>query len=195
MLKNIGTEIVETKRLILRRYTINDKDDMFNNWTSDEEVSKFLAWKPHKSVDETKSILESWILEYENMDRYHWGIEIKSNNQVIGDIAVFNLKENHCSCEIGYCLSRQFWNRGIMTEALSGVIDFLFKKVGLNRIVAMHNVNNIQSGKVMIKSNMKYEGTLREANRLRDEDGFYNLAVYSILKSEWENMYAKQKEC
>lgn len=76
-----------------------------------------------------------------------------------------------------------------MTEALSGVIDFLFKKVGLNRIVAMHNVDNIQSGKVMIKSNMKYEGTLREANRLRDEDGFYNLAVYSILKSEWENIY------
>lgn len=76
-----------------------------------------------------------------------------------------------------------------MTEAMAGVIDFLFKEVRLNRIVGMHNVDNIQSGKVMIKSNMKYEGTLREANRLRDKDGFYNLAVYSILKSEWENMY------
>lgn len=76
-----------------------------------------------------------------------------------------------------------------MTEAMNGVIDFLFKKVGLNRIVAMHNVDNIQSGKVMIKNNMKYEGTLREANRLRDKDGFYNLAVYSILKSEWKNIY------
>lgn len=83
----------------------------------------------------------------------------------------------------------------IITKAMTGFIDFLFKEVRLNRIVAMHNVNNIQSGKVMIKSNMKYEGTLREANRSRDEDGFYNLAVYSILKSEWENMYAKQKEC
>lgn len=189
MLKNIGTEIVETKRLILRKYTMNDAEDIFNNWTSDEEVSKFLAWRPHKSVEETKSILESWISEYENMDRYHWGIEMRSSNQVIGDIAVFNLKEKHCSCEIGYCLSRQFWNMGIMTEAMNGVIDFLFKKVGLNRIVAMHNVDNIQSGKVMIKNNMKYEGTLREANRLRDKDGFYNLAVYSILKSEWENIY------
>ncbi|WP_318253924.1 GNAT family protein [Paraclostridium bifermentans] len=87
------------------------------------------------------------------------------------------------------CLSRQFWNMGIMTEAMTGVIDFLFKEVGLNRIVAMHNVDNIQSGKVMIKSNMKYEGTLREADILRDKDGFYNLAVYSILKSEWESMY------
>lgn len=189
MLKNIGTEIIETKRLILRKYNINDADDMFNNWTSDEEVSKFLAWRPHKSVEETKSILESWISEYENMDKYHWGIEMRSSNQVIGDIAVFNLKEKHSSCEIGYCLSRQFWNMGIMTEAMAGVIDFLFKEVRLNRIVAMHNVDNIKSGKVMIKSNMKYEGTLREANRLRDKDGFYNLAVYSILKSEWENMY------
>lgn len=76
-----------------------------------------------------------------------------------------------------------------MTEAMTVVIDFLFKEVGLNRIIAMHNVDNIQSGKVMIKSNMKYEGTLREANRLRAKDGFYNLDVYSILKSEWENIY------
>lgn len=82
---------------------------------------------------------------------------------------------------------------GIMTEALTGVIDFLFKEVGLNRIVAMHNVDNIASGKVMIKSNMKYEGTLREANILRDKDGFYDLAVYSILKYEWEQLYNKYK--
>lgn len=71
MLNHIGTKTIETERLILRKYIINDATDMFNNWVSDEEVSKYLAWRAHKSIDETKSILESWILECENRDKYH----------------------------------------------------------------------------------------------------------------------------
>ena len=70
-----------------------------------------------------------------------------------------------------------------MSEALNAVIKYLFEEIGLNRIVAMHNTKNIASRKVMIKNNMKYEGTLRQAGRLNDT--FYDLSIYSILKSEW----------
>ncbi|GAA0773821.1 hypothetical protein GCM10008908_22630 [Clostridium subterminale] len=73
---------------------------------------------------------------------------------------------------------------GIITEALKAVINYLFSEVGFNRIVATHDTNNIASGKVMIKSGMKYEGTLRQSE-WRDNKGFYDLAVYAILKDEW----------
>ncbi|CEI72504.1 Acyl-CoA N-acyltransferase [Romboutsia hominis] len=132
----------------------------------------------------TKSLLDSWIREYSDEKNYHWAIELKEINEVIGDIDVFNLKDKHSSCEIGYCLSRAFWNKGIMSEALNAVIKYLFDEVGLNRIVAMHNTKNIASGKVMIKNDMKFEGTLRQASKLGDS--FYDLNVYSILKSEWK---------
>lgn len=183
MLKHTGTKTIQTDRLILRKYEINDADDMFKNWASDNEVSKFLTWDPHPDVIFTKSLLNSWINEYSDEKTYHWIIELKKTKEAIGDIQVFNLKDKRYSCDVGYCLSREFWNKGIMSEALSSVIKYLFDEIGLNRIVAMHNTENIASGKVMIKNNMKYEGTLRQAGKLNDS--FYDLNVYSILKCEW----------
>ncbi|WP_373599326.1 GNAT family N-acetyltransferase [Paraclostridium bifermentans] len=183
-----GTKRIETERLILRKYTIDDTSDMFKNWGCDEKVTKFLTWENHKGIEDTRKILNMWINEYENIDKYQWAIELKNIKEVVGDITVFNLKNKRFSCEIGYCLSSKFWNSGIMTEALIGVIGYLFDEIGLNRIEARHNVDNIASGKVMIKSNMKYEGTLREAGKMKGENQFYDLAVYSILKSEWKSL-------
>ncbi|WP_270504740.1 GNAT family N-acetyltransferase [Paraclostridium sordellii] len=183
MLKHIGTKTINTDRLVLRRFEINDANDMFKNWASDKEVSKFLAWDVHKDVIFTQLLLDSWISQYSDDRNYHWAIELKEIKEVIGDIKVFHLKDKHACCEIGYCLSREHWNKGFMSEALNAVIKYLFEEIGLNRIVAMHNTKNIASGKVMIKNNMKYEGTLRQAVRLNDT--FYDLSIYSILKSEW----------
>ncbi|MEG2869805.1 MAG: GNAT family N-acetyltransferase [Terrisporobacter sp.] len=182
MLKHSGTKTINTDRLILRRFETGDANDVFKNWTSDSEVSKFLTWETHSDVMFTRSLLDSWISEYSDENTYHWVIELKEIKEAIGDIQVFHLKDKNYSCEVGYCLSREFWSKGIMSEALNAVIRYLFEEIGLNRIVAMHNTENIASGKVMIKNNMKYEGTLRQAGRLNES--FYDLNVYSILKSE-----------
>ena len=74
-----------------------------------------------------------------------------------------------------------------MTESLKAVINYLFKEVGFNRIVALHDTNNVASGKVMIKSDMIYEGTFRQAG-LR-ENKFYDLAQYAIIKCDWEKIF------
>lgn len=71
-----------------------------------------------------------------------------------------------------------------MSESLKAVIHYLFSEVGFNRIVAKHDTNNAVSGKVMLKSGMKYEGTLRQVE-IRDNKDFYDLAVYAILKNDW----------
>lgn len=184
MLMHKGTQIINTDRLLLRRFAFDDAYDMFKNWANDCMVTKFLTWRPHNNIDVTKEILEQWVKEYENNDIYDWAIELKENGEVIGGISIVKLDENHYSCEIGYCMSRRYWGKGIMSESLKAVIDYLFSEVGFNRIVARHDTNNIASGKVMVKSGMKYEGTLRQV-KLRDNKEFYDLAIYAILKDDW----------
>ena len=99
-------------------------------------------------------------------------------------IDVVNLNEKLATAEIGYCLSKKHWGQGIMTEALKAVIDYLFSEVGLNRIVARHNVHNLASGRVMQKSGMTFEGVQRQSGK--DNKGNYcDLAHYSILRGEW----------
>lgn len=184
MLSHKGTKTINTERLVLRKYKHDDADDMFKNWANDSEVTRFLSWKPHNSVEETKKIIDQWIDEYKQDDIYDWAIELNEIGEIIGGISIVKLDEKNYSCEIGYCMSSQYWGKGIMTESLKTVIDFLFSEVGFNRIEAKHDTQNIGSGKVMAKSGMKYEGTLRQV-KLRNNTNFYDLAVYSILKDEW----------
>ena len=72
-MKNIGTQRVETERLILRKITINDAEDMFNNWASDSEVTKYLTWKPHKTIEDTKEVIEFWLNDIDDRDVYRCG--------------------------------------------------------------------------------------------------------------------------
>lgn len=183
MLIHKGTQLINTDRLLLRKYKSSDADNMFKNWSNDFEVTKFLSWKPHNNIQTTEEIIAQWVEIYEN-NIYNWAIELKEIREVIGGISIVKLDEASYSCEIGYCMSRKYWGMGIMSESLKAVIDYLFSEIGFNRIVAMHDTNNIASGKVMIKNGMKYEGTLRQA-KLHDNKYFYDLAIYSILKDEW----------
>lgn len=89
---------------------------------------------------------------------------------------------------IGYCVGRKWWRQGIASEALSGVISFLFNAVKVNRIEAQHDPDNPNSGKVMEKCGMRYEGTRRQADF--NNRGIVDAAMYSLLASEY---YANQK--
>lgn len=182
MLNHKGTKVIETERLILRKIRLEDANDMYNNWASDEEVCRYLSWKPHPNIEITNRIITKWVLDSYDIKNYHWAIEYKK--QVIGTISVVDYSEVNESCEIGYCIGKDYWGKGIMTEALIAVINFLFLEVGYNRIMLKHDINNIASGKVMQKAGMKYEGTLRQATKKMDER-FVDICMYSILHEEW----------
>lgn len=184
MLKHAGTQLIGTNRLVLRKFELEDAEDMFKNWANDSEVTKFLTWKPHKDVEGTREVIGQWVKEYERDNNYAWGIELKELGEVVGGISVVQLDEKNLSCEIGYCISRKYWGNGITSEALRGVVDYLFSIVGFNKIIAKHDTENVASGKVMLKSGMKYEGTLKQA-KIRGESDFYDLAEYAILRDEW----------
>ena len=181
-MNKLGTKRMETDRLILRKYVIEDAEDMYNNWASDPEVTKFLTWPTHPSVDITRMLLQDWIPKYEDGGYFNWVIELKENGRAIGNISVVRLKEEIEAAEIGYCMSRAYWGQGIMPEALRAVMDFLFDEVGLNRVAAYHDANNPKSGRVMDKAGMKFEGVLRQARR--NNLGICDEVWYAAIKED-----------
>ncbi|MDE7071532.1 MAG: GNAT family N-acetyltransferase [Clostridia bacterium] len=181
-MKHIGTQTIETNRLILRRFQDNDAQSMYNNWVSSDDVTKYLTWQSYKSVDEAKERINFLKENYFNDNFYDWAIVLKEIGEPIGSIGVVDIKENINTVHIGYCIGKKWWRQGITSEALSAVIDFLFDKVEVDRIESRHNILNVNSGKVMQKCGMKYEGTMRKADR--DNQGICDTAYYAILKSD-----------
>ena len=182
-MKHKGTVMLETERLILRKFTENDAEAVFWNWASDDEVTKHLTWPTHRSVENSAGYLDFCLGTYKENNAYQWGIELKETGELFGNISVVKIDEDLNAVELGYVIGRRFWGNSYMAEAVKAVIAFLFEEVGVNRIAARHDVNNPNSGKVMQKAGMKYEGTLRQADR--NNQGIIDYAIYSVLKSEY----------
>lgn len=178
LIRHQGTNTIETMRLILRKFEMDDTEDMFNNWASDPEVCKYLSWGPHKDIEATKKRVMSWVSNYD-MDRsYVWAIVLKSKNIVIGSISVEITNDAALSCEVGYCIGRAYWNRGIMTESLRTVMHYLFYEIGYQRILAKHDILNIASGRVMQKAGMHFIKFEYHVGVRRD-GSYYDCAVYA----------------
>lgn len=184
-MKNLGTKQLETNRLILRKIKSNDYIDAFKNWCNSDLVDKYVTWTKHENINVTKTLYDEWIEEYDDKT-YRWIIEYKESSEAIGMTGVSKKFLSSSTCEVAYCLGEKFWNKGIMSEALSEIVRFLFVECDAQTIWAEYLENNPASGKVMKNVGMKYEGTLRK--RVVDKNGIRNdLIVYSILKDEYKS--------
>ena len=154
---------LKTRRLLLRKFTMDDAEAMFNNWANDPEVTKYMTWNPHKDVKETKAILSHWIKEYKNPKTIRYAITLKDTGELIGSIDIVGYL--YGDPEIGYCLSRKYWNQGIMTEALGVFLDYL-TSIGYDRVFIEAHVDNIASNRVIQKNGFKF---LREDTRIMSE--------------------------
>lgn len=182
-MRHCGTQRLETDRLILRRFVSEDAAAMYKNWASDEEVTKFLTWPTHSSQEVSQMVLKDWVKSYDSESYYQWAIVLKDNgDEPIGSISVVDMKEDISMAHTGYCIGRRWWHKGVTSEALKAVMDFLFDVVDVNRIEARHDPRNPNSGKVMEKCGMKYEGTLRSSDR--NNQGICDACYYALLKSE-----------
>lgn len=177
----VGTKVLETQRLILRPFKVGDEFDMFKNYCNDERVCKYLSWKPHLSIEKTKEYLQMTLEKYEFGLTYKWAIVLKETNEVIGAIDVINYKIEKHQASLGYVLGYNFWGKGIMAEAGKEVINHLFNE-GFIRIDAWHIIENVNSGKVMQKMGMTYEGTLKKFDV--DKNGkLQDMKLYAIVKN------------
>ncbi len=175
--------LLETPRLILRPFRMRDAGDVFA-YASDEEVARFVLWDPHRNVSDTRSSIRGIRKLYRHGLPSSWAIELTAEKKVIGSIGFMWVSPENHSAEIGYSLSRHYWNRGIMTEALSRVLRSAFEDLPLHRIEAQHDVRNPASGRVMEKCGMNKEGLLRD--RIRNKKEYVTVALWSIMNPDDE---------
>lgn len=179
-----GTIQLETERLILRRFRPEDSAAAFRNWTSDRNVTTFLRWPTHPDEKTTQEIIQAWVDRYADPAFYQWAIVPKElGDEPVGTIGVVEQDENLHLLHIGYCIGSKWWHRGITSEAFGGILPFFFLQVGANRVESQHDPLNPNSGKVMLKCGLKYEGTLRQADV--SNRGIVDAAMYSLLSSEF----------
>lgn len=182
-MKHLGTVTLETNRLILRRFKVEDAKSMYENWANDKEVTKYLTWAPHENEEASRMRIQMIIESYQDLETYEWGIELKEIHQLIGSIGVVDLNNEISKLEVGYCIGKSWWNKGIMSEAFSEVIKFFMEDVGMNRIEAHYEPENIHSGDVMKKCGLSYEGTLRQS--AINSRGVCDIVCYGILKEDY----------
>ena len=181
MLNHQGTKPIETQRLVLRPFVMEDAEAMLRNWAGDKEVTRFLSWPAHESLAQTREVVARWVDP--GQADYNWAITLKENGpEVIGSLCITKIDEWTRMAHFGFALGRAWWNRGIMTEALSAVIGYLFDEVGFNRIESRHDVENVGSGAVMRKCGMTYEGRARQAHR--NNLGLRDMDCYAILAGD-----------
>ena len=154
---NISNVILETDRLILRAWEITDLDDFFE-YASVEGVGEKAGWEHHKSKDKSLEILKMFIEE-----KKVFAIVLKENQKVIGSIGIEELSEeldkdldNLLGRELGYVLNKDYWNKGIMKEAVSKVVDYCFNTLKLNFLMASYFNYNIASKRVLENLNFKF---------------------------------------
>lgn len=186
-MKHLGTKTIETQRLILRQFILEDSEIMFRNWASDPEVTKYLTWPAHGSVEVSRRVLSDWCSHYGEADYYQWAIVPKELGEPIGSIAVVRSNDQAQWVEIGYCIGKQWWRQGFVSEALKALIGFFFDQVGVGRVQARHDPRNPGSGAVMRKCGMTCEGTLRRADV--NNQGICDECVYSILREEYDRRH------
>ena len=181
-MKKYHAKTIITPRLKIRMPKITDAEDMFNNWASDSEVTKYITWEPHPTVEVTRMILSMWINLDSSNKSIEWVIVDKASLKTIGSINVYRIDQSTKSCEIGFCLSQKYWNQGLMSEAVFYVLKHVFS-IGIKSVMGSHIRENVASGKVMIKNHMRYshsvEGT---SNRLGDVIFDY----YVVTVDDWK---------
>lgn len=159
----MNTPQLETERLILRRFTENDIEALYQI-LKDETVNTFLPWFPLKSIEEARAFYETrYATEYEKPQAYAYAICLREDNEPIGYIKV-GMDDSH---DFGYGLRKEFWHQGIVTEAGKAVVEQV-KKDGLPYITATHDINNPRSGGVMKQVGMRYQYTYEEQWQPKD---------------------------
>ena len=151
-------EIIHTRRLNLKKISTNDAEAIFDSYAQDPQVTRFLIWSPHRTVDETRSFVQSRIDAWHAGSEFTWMVRLKDQT-LIGCIGL-EIKE--FKAEVGYVLARAHWNQGYATEALEAIVRWSLEQPPIFRVWAACDVENAVSARVLEKAGMTQEGILRK---------------------------------
>ena len=173
--------MAKEKRVRLRTLNISDAKAIYE-YLKDGEVSKWtLIPQPYKRIDALKFVLKS---QYKRMlkKEYVFGIILKETNHLVGVISLLNINWSNKNAELGYWLGKEYWGRGLTTEAIDLILNFAFKELNLHRIYAYVFEENIASRRVLEKNSFKLEGMRRGVKYLRNK--WRNDLMFGILNGD-----------
>ncbi len=173
---------LHTERLILRPFKEYDAEAMYKNWTYDDRVAKYCRWTAHTGVQMTQQLLDMYLKEKSEGFDYRWAMVLIGTDEPIGAIDVVDISDDGKTAIIGYVLSHDYWNKGIATEALQRVIDYLFNN-GFTEIIGRFHPENIGSGRVMEKCGMKFSHYTKEQRKYGSSE-FCEVKVHKITNNK-----------
>lgn len=174
---------LKTERLLLRPLRVGDCFDMYD-YAKRADVTKYLTWSPHDSVEHTKEYLKYIVEHYRLGDFYDWAVVVANEDRMIGTCGFTRFYFQHDAAEIGYVLNPDYHGKGYATEAVTRVLDFGFDNLLLNRIEAKYMVGNDASRRVMEKCGMRFEGVRR--GEMLVKGTYRDIGVCAVLRSDRE---------
>ncbi len=136
---------------------MGDADVIFDKYAQDPDITKYLTWRPNRSVRETREFLRAILIAWREGRSYHWTIVRKEDQELMGMI---NARVENHKWQIGYILARAYWGKGYMTEALRKLVGWALEQPEISRIWSVCDIENRASARVMEKAGMRREGTL-----------------------------------
>lgn len=172
--------MLRSPRLALRTTTVADAEHLFREYTADVDVVRYLTWRPHASVDDTRAFLAAAAQRHATGDAYTWVLELHEEPAPCGAL---NARPGPHGIEIGYVLSPRLWGRGLMAEAVELLADAALRDPSTYRVWAYCDLDNGASMRVLEKAGFDREGTLRRwANHPNVSQEPRDAAVYSRVR-------------
>ena len=180
---------LETERLILRPWCMEDAEDLFF-YASTPKVGPMAGWKPHENIEETQSILAMFIKTDDT-----WALELKETHKVIGSVGLHDSRRAELSYdrEIGYALSEDYWGQGIVVEAVKAVMAYAFDELQMNMLMVAHFCFNKQSKRVIEKLGFEHRKHLAEAC-VRYDGVVLDEEVYMMTREQYHMKRLENKE-
>lgn len=177
-------ETLMTKRLVLRKLTMEDVPCFFGRLGGNERVTEHMLWVPHRHISESAASIDKVLARYKTGCCYRWGITLCESNELIGIIDLLGFEEARSACSFAYMLGEDFWGQGYGTEAVQAVFDFAFDKMQIAVIEADHFAENPASGTVMYKAGMKNIGMV--PGKYEKDGVSHDAILYRITQKDWE---------
>lgn len=176
---------LDTDGLILKKVENEDANDLYEILTN-ETLFQFRPDKPLKRMNAVDTVIRNYERDFIKQKSVSLGIYYKTEgNKLVGIAEMFHFDDKTNSVEIGYILNENYWGRGIATNAMAMILDFLFEAINVNRIQSSPMTINIKSKNVLRRNNFAYEGTLRQF-KYWTNIGTVDLDMFSILKRDYK---------
>ncbi|MEF2967180.1 GNAT family protein [Paenibacillus sp. M1] len=173
---------LETERFILRKLTREDARDLFHYFSNDE-VTKYYDLDRLVELRQAEELIQTWNSRFQEKKGFRWAITAKPGNKVIGTCGYHNWSKEHYKAEIGYELNPEYWRQGVMTEVLQEIMRFGFEDLGLNRVEAYIDPDNIRSRFLLEKTGFHEEGYLKQ--NFYEKGQFVDSVIFALLKHQY----------